>query len=179
MTRKLLIFATLLCVVALPVSARAEQVTAADLAKKTSTPPSADPAQDFKGPIELLNAAKRGDPAAQLEVAILYEYGFDMPDNKVYALAWYILAADSSTKAAAHRDKLMSELSAKQVEQAKAMSNTLAKDMPKQVPAPSGTPSMPMPAPEESPAPAPEEAAPPPAEEPMPAPIPDETPEKQ
>jgi len=184
MTRKLLIFATLLCVVALPVSARAEQVTAADLAKKANTPPAADPAQDFKGPIELLNAARRGDAVAQLEVAILYEYGFDMPDNKVYALAWYMLAADSSTKAATHRDKLMSELSAKQVEQAKAMSNTLAKEMPKQAaPAPESAPSTPMQAPaespSESPAPTPEEATPPPAEEPMPAPIPDEVPEKQ
>ena len=181
MTRKLLIFATLLCVVVLPVSVRAEQVTAADLAKKANTPPpAADPAKDFKGPIELLNAAKRGDTAAQLEVAILYEYGYDMADNKVYALAWYILAADGSTKAAAHRDKLISELSAKQVERAKAMSNMLAKEMPKQVPAaPSATPSMPMQAPEAAPAPAPEEAAPPPADEPMPAPIPDETPEKQ
>jgi len=182
MTRKLLIFATLLCVVALPVAVQAEQVTAADLAKKATTPPvadPADPAQNFKGPTELLKAARRGDAAAQLEIAILYEYGYDMPDNKVYALAWYILAADSSPKAATHREKLMSELSAKQVERAKAMSQTLAKEIPKQAPAPSAAPSMPMKVPEESPMPATEGATPPPTEDPMPTPIPDEVPEKQ
>ena len=182
MTRKLLIFATLLCVVALPVSARAEQVTAADLAKKANSTPAADPAdptKDFKGPTDLLNAAKRGDTSAQLDIAILYEYGYNMPDNKVYALAWYILAADSSAKAATHRDKLMSELSAKQVERAKSMSKTLAEAMPKPMPAPQGAPSIPMQAPEESSSPAPEGATPPPTEEPMPTPIPDEAPEKQ
>ena len=182
MTRKPLIFATLLCVLTLPLSVRAEQVTAADLAKKASAP-AADPVKDFKGPVQLLNAAKRGDTAAQLEIAILYEYGYDMPDNKVYALAWYILAADSSPKAATHRDKLMSELSAKQVERAKDMSKALAKEMPKPVPAapapPQGAPPMPAPPPTESTEPAPEGMTQSPTEEPLPSPIPDETLEKQ
>ena len=131
MKTKLLIFATFLFVVTCPVSTWAEQVTAADLAKKANTP-AANPVEEFKGPVELLNAAKRGDAAAQLEIAILYEYGYKMPDNKVYALAWYILAADGSAKAAAHRDKLMSELSAQQVKRANAMSKTLVKEIPKQ-----------------------------------------------
>jgi len=177
MKTKLLIFATFLAVVACPVSGWAEQVTAADLAKQTSAPPG-NPVADFKGPIELLNAAKRGDASAQLEIAILYEYGYDMPDNKVYALAWYILAADSSAKAATHRDKLMAELSSAQVERAKAMSKTLVKEIPKQpMPAPeSGSPTpMQEPAGSES---APAGEMPPPTE-PMPMPIPDEAPEKQ
>lgn len=178
MKTKQLIFATFLCVAASPVSVWAEQVTAADLAKEANNPVAGDPAQDFKGPIELLNAAKRGDTSAQLEIAILYEYGYDMRDNKVYALAWYILAADGgSAKAATHRDKLMAALSAKQVERAKAMSKTLVKEMPKQpVPAPQGAPSMPMQEPAGSGEP---ETTPPPAEEPMPMPIPEESPEKQ
>jgi TPR repeat protein len=177
MKTKQLIFATFLVIVTCPVSAWAQQVTAADLAKEANNP-GGDPAQDFKGPVELLNAAKRGDTSAQLEIAILYEYGYDMRDNKVYALAWYILAADGgSAKAATHRDKLMSALSAKQVERAKAMSKTLVKEMPKQ-PTPPSTPSMPMQEPAASGSPS-EGATPPPAEEPMPMPIPDEAPEKQ
>ena len=173
MKTRLLIFATFLCAVVLPAPASAEQVTAADLAKKANTPP-VNPVEEFKGPVGLLDAAKRGDASAQLDIAILYEYGFDMPDNKVYALAWYILAADSSSKAASHRDKLMSELSAKQVARAKAMSKTLVKEIPKTAPAP--TPSKPMQAPTS------QDSAPetmPPAAEPMPMPIPDEAPEKQ
>ena len=177
MKTKLLIFATFLFVVTCPVSTWAEQVTAADLAKKANTP-AANPVEEFKGPVELLNAAKRGDAAAQLEIAILYEYGYKMPDNKVYALAWYILAADGSAKAAAHRDKLMSELSAQQVKRANAMSKTLVKEIPKQpTSAPQGSSPKPMQEPAE-PESAPAGAMPPPTE-PMPMPIPEEAPEKQ
>jgi len=163
-------------------SAVAEQVTAADLAKKANTADmSADPVANFKGPDALLQAAKQGDASAQLDIAILYEYGYHMPDNKVYALAWYMLAADSSAKAAAHRDKLMSELSAREVERAKAMSKKLVKEIPKPAPvapqAPQSPPSMPMQEPT-SPGPSPNGEMPPP-EEPMPMPIPDEAPEKQ
>lgn len=82
-------------------------------------------AADFKGPQKLLEAAKSGDTAAQLEIAILYEYGFNMPDNEVYALAWYLLAADGSTKAAKHRDRLMEKLPSAKVAEAKKMSQTL------------------------------------------------------
>ena len=178
MKTKLLIFVTFICVLTCPVSVWAQQVSAADLAKEAKAPAGEDPTQNFKGPIELLNAAKRGDASAQLDIAILYEYGFDMPDNKVYALAWYILAADSSSKAAAHRDKLMSELSAKQVERAKAMSKALIKEMPQQpAPAPQAPPPLQQPADSGS-APTPAGATPPPSE-PLPMPIPDETPEKQ
>ncbi|MGW8247562.1 MAG: hypothetical protein ACWGOV_05570 [Acidiferrobacterales bacterium] len=178
MKTKQLIFATFLVIVTYPAPVWAEQVTAADLAKEANNPVGGDPVQDFKGPVELLNAAKRGDTSAQLEIAILYEYGYDMRDNKVYALAWYILAADGgSAKAATHRDKLMAALSAQQVERAKAMSKSLVKEMPKQpTPAPQGAPSMPMQEPAESGSP---ETTPPPAGEPMPMPIPDEAPEKQ
>lgn len=128
------------------VTALAEQVRASDLTKKEAEKqPVSEPMQDFKGPIELLNAAKRGDTAAQLEVAILYEYGFNMPDNEVYALAWYMLAADSSAKAATHRDKLLKTLSPAQVDRARSMSKTLAASIkpapaPEQAPAPSEMP---------------------------------------
>jgi len=124
----------------------AEQIRASDLTKKAPEKQMvSEPMQDFKGPIELLNAAKRGDTAAQLEVAILYEYGFNMPDNEVYALAWYLIAAESSPKAATHRDKLLKKLPPAQVDRARSMSKTLAAGIkpapaPEQLPAPSEEP---------------------------------------
>lgn len=133
------------------VTALAEQVRASDLTKKAAEKQAVSVSmEEFKGPIELLNAAKRGDTAAQLEVAILYEYGFNMPDNEVYALAWYLLAADSSTKAATHRDKLLKSLSPAQVDRARSMSKTLAASI-KPAPAPEQMPE-PAPTPSESPA---------------------------
>lgn len=113
----------------------AAQVTATDLVKNKDNQQVVEPVHEFKGPIELLNAAKRGDTAAQLEVAILYEYGFNMPDNEVYALAWYLLAADGSAKAVTHRDKLLDKLSPAEVERARGMSRTLASSI-KPQPAP-------------------------------------------
>lgn len=147
----------------------AEQIRASDLTKKEAEKqPVSVSMEDFKGPIELLNAAKRGDTAAQLEVAILYEYGFNMPDNEVYALAWYLIAADNSAKAATHRDKLLKTLSPAQVDRARKMSKTLAASI-KPAPAPE-----PAPMPSETPAATPGET---PAMEPAPpvevAPIPE------
>jgi len=143
-----------------PASVLAEQIKASDLTKKApEKQPVSEPMQDFKGPVELLNAAKRGDTAAQLEVAILYEYGFNMRDNEVYALAWYLIAADNSTKAATHRDKLLKKLSPAQVDRARSISKSLAAGIkpapappPEQAPAPSETPpAMPGEAPAETP----------------------------
>jgi TPR repeat protein len=124
-TRSLLITTILLTLVA-PGSIWAAQVTATDLVKDKSEQEVVEPMQEFKGPVELLNAAKRGDTAAQLEVAILYEYGFNMADNEVYALAWYLLAADGSSKAAAHRDKLINKLAPAQIDRARNLSKSLA-----------------------------------------------------
>ncbi len=108
-----------------PGTGSAAQVTAADLARQTEKMPGTKSVQEFKGPDELLSAARRGDTAAQLEIAILYEYGFSMPDNEVYALAWYLLAADSSAKATKHRDRLIDKLPPAKVEEAKKISLTL------------------------------------------------------
>lgn len=124
-------------------------------------------AEQFKGPEELLFAASRGDIAAQLEIAILYEYGFDMPDKEVYALAWYLLAADGSVKAVKHRDQLMGSLSSERVQQAKKISLTLVTASAKMPGAPS-----PMPAKVASETTAPQSAPPMPEPlEPLPEPI--------
>lgn len=71
-------------------------------------------------PEDVLQAARAGDPEAQLEMGILYEYGFRMKDNKIEALAWYIKAAElGNARAATYRDRLMKNLSPTEVERAR------------------------------------------------------------
>lgn len=127
MNTRLLLLAMSVFAFVVPVTGSANQVRANDLVKEAEKEPAAAPVHVFQGPDELIQAARRGDAAAQLEVAILYEYGFNMPDNEVYALAWYLLAAEGgSAKAASHRDKLLGKLSAGDVDRARGMSKTLA-----------------------------------------------------
>lgn len=69
--------------------------------------------------------AYAGDSEAQLEVGILYEFGFYMQNNKVPALAWYILsAAQGNPQATSRRDMLKKELSAEQIDEAQRLSET-------------------------------------------------------
>jgi TPR repeat protein len=83
-------------------------------------------AQDGSRPEDVLNAAQSGDPAAQLQLGILYEYGFYLEDNKVPALAWYMLAAPhGNPKAAQRRDLLMARMSQANIEQARKLSAQL------------------------------------------------------
>ncbi|MEJ2106062.1 MAG: hypothetical protein P8X48_01865 [Acidiferrobacteraceae bacterium] len=73
-------------------------------------------------------AAEAGNAEAQLNLGILYEYGYRLKGNKVDALAWYMAAADQGLKLAVkHRDKLMAELTPAQVEQARARSAKIAR----------------------------------------------------
>lgn len=73
-------------------------------------------------------AAEAGNAEAQLNLGILYEYGYHLQGNKVEALAWYMAAADQGLKLAAkHRDKLMAELTPAQVEQARTRSAKIAR----------------------------------------------------
>lgn len=73
-------------------------------------------------------AAEAGNAEAQLNLGILYEYGYRLQGNKVEALAWYMAAADQGLKLAAkHRDKLMAELTPAQVEQARTRSAKIAR----------------------------------------------------
>lgn len=69
--------------------------------------------------------ARAGDAEAQLEVGILYEFGFYMQNNKVPALAWYILsAAQGNPQATNRRDLLKKELTAGQIDEAQRLSET-------------------------------------------------------
>jgi TPR repeat protein len=74
------------------------------------------------GPDDLRRAAESGDVEAQLELGVLYEYGYGLPKNEVPALAWYTLAAERGhSKAAARRDSLRGRLQPAEVEQAAAL----------------------------------------------------------
>ena len=76
-------------------------------------------AQDASRPEAIRQAAESGNAEAQLEMGILYEFGFYMEGNDVPALAWYMLAAkQGNEKAIKRRDLLMSRMTQAQVEQA-------------------------------------------------------------
>ncbi|MDH5648265.1 MAG: hypothetical protein OEY67_01310 [Gammaproteobacteria bacterium] len=100
---------------------------AADKPTKAATVPM-NPSQ-WKGPDDVLKAAKLGNPEAQLEMGILFEFGFYMKDNKAPALAWYILSANQGNiQAAQRRDILQAKMTPAEIEQANKMAPTLAKD---------------------------------------------------
>jgi hypothetical protein len=111
-------------------------------------------------------AAEAGDAEAQLELGILFQYGFNYKDNEVPALTWYMLSANrGNAKAASLRDALRAKMTEQDVNEAMEQ---VAQYKPKGSPAPYET----LRAPGETPAPPP---APAPAESP-PAASPTETP---
>ncbi len=75
-------------------------------------------------PTDVLEAAQRGDREAQLEMGILYEFGFFMPGHTIPALAWYMLSAEQGNqKAIKRRDLLMSGMSRGEIDQAQSQSS--------------------------------------------------------
>ncbi len=79
-------------------------------------------AQDLASLEALRMQAERGDAAAQLEMGILYEYGYHLADNLPPALAWYMLAAEQGdAKAAARRDALQTKMSAAELAEARRL----------------------------------------------------------
>ncbi len=92
---------------------------------------------DPAGLEQLRQAAEAGKIDAQLELGILYEYGFRKPDHLVPALSWYLRAAESGdADAARRRDALMAKLKPAEVEEAKrlAQASPPAAAMPKAEP---------------------------------------------
>jgi hypothetical protein len=141
--------------------------------------------------------AESGSAEAQLDLGILYEFGFRLRDHMVPALAWYMRAADSgNADAAKRRDALAARLKPNEVEEAKRMAAELAAKQPQAAPAAAAplapaapepaaavpaaavpAAAVPAPAPAaEPPAAAPAEPAP--AAEPTPAPADGSTPPK-
>lgn len=70
----------------------------------------------------LKQAAEQGNVDAQYELGILYEFGFNFPDHKATALAWYSRAAEKGNPLAEkRRDLLKSQLSAADIERAQSL----------------------------------------------------------
>lgn len=109
---------------------------------------------------EIRAAAERGDAKRQFELGELYEFGFGMPQSRVPALAWYIVAADAGhTVAAQRRDMLKQQLTQDQVaaaeREAASLKTAIAarRDRPAAEPAePTATPATPAGAPTAPPA---------------------------
>lgn len=110
-------------------------------------------AQDQASLEQMRQAAMQGNADAQLEMGILYEFGYKMPKNDVSALAWYLLSAGQSNELAIkRRDHLKSRMKPDEIEAAQKLSQELAAQKPQNVATP--------PAAEPAPAPAPTEPAP-------------------
>jgi TPR repeat protein len=108
-------------------------------------------AQDLTSLEQMRQAAAQGSADAQLEMGILYEFGYNMPKNNVTALAWYLRAVEQgSALAARRRDQIMAGMKPEEIEAAQKLSQELAAQAP---PATTTSPAA-------EPAPAPTEPAP-------------------
>lgn len=88
-------------------------------------------AQPDTDPETLKHMAMSGDADAQLELGMLYEYGFFMQENRVPALSWYILAArQGSTRAMKQRDHLMSQMNQQEIDEAERQAAILLQGAP-------------------------------------------------
>ncbi len=107
-------------------------------------------AQDEASLDQLRQAATEGNAEAQLEIGILYEFGYNMPKNDVTALAWYLRAADQgNVLAVARRDQLKSKMKPEEIEAAEKMSTGLVPNKPQKAEAPAAAPAAPPPMPPE------------------------------
>jgi len=117
-------------------------------------------------------AAEAGNPEAQLELGILFQYGFNYKDNEVPALTWYMLSANSgNAKAARLRDTLKANMSEKDINEAMEQ---VANYKPKAAPGTEPYPTLQAPANSQPPAAAPAPVTP--AEAPAATPAPAEAP---
>jgi TPR repeat protein len=79
-------------------------------------------AQDLASLEQLRQSAEQGNTDAQLEMGILYEFGYNMPKNDVNALAWYMHAADQGNDLAVkRRDLLKSRMTADELDAAQKL----------------------------------------------------------
>jgi len=111
---------------------------------------------------DIRRAAEAGDTGAQLELGILFEYGFNYKGNEIPALTWYTLSANQgSAKAVKLRDALKAKMTEKDVQEAMEQ---VAQYKPSGKPVATPPPVAPVPAAE-----APVEFSPPPETEATPA----------
>jgi len=110
------------------------------------------------------HAAEAGNAEAQLELGILFQYGFNYKDNEIPALTWYTLSANQgNAKAGKLRDALKAKMTDKDIQE---VTEQVSSYKPK--PGPAGAiPYSTLPSPETRAAPA---VTAPPAEAPAPMP---------
>lgn len=119
---------------------------------------------------DIRHAAEGGDTKAQLELGILFQYGFNYKDNEIPALTWYMISANQgNAKAVQLRDALKAKMTEKEVQEAMEQ---VAQYKPTGKPPAAPAPAVAAPIPEK-----PVEFSPPPEAEPKqadvePAPIP-------
>jgi TPR repeat protein len=83
-------------------------------------------AQDLASLEQMRQSAAQGNADAQLDMGILYEFGYNLPKNDVTALAWYLRAADQGNALAAQRrDLLKSRMKPEEIDAAEKLSSEL------------------------------------------------------
>ena len=88
-------------------------------------------AQDPASLEQTRQAAGQGDAEAQLEIGILYEFGYHMPKNNVTALAWYLRSAEQGNALAVkRRDQLKSHMTPEEIDAADKLSTGLVTKKP-------------------------------------------------
>src|SRR3989344_2433523 len=88
-------------------------------------------AQDLVSLEQQRKAAEQGSAEAQVDMGILYEFGFHLPKNAVNALAWYMRAAEQGDAVAIkRRDLLKSQMTPEGVNAAQQLSMELATKKP-------------------------------------------------
>jgi hypothetical protein len=97
-------------------------------------------AQDLASLEQMRQTAEQGNAEAQLEMGILYEFGYHMPKNNVTALAWYMRSAAQGNALAVKRsDQLKSHMTPDEIDAADKLSKELMTKQPAQADIPPAT----------------------------------------
>jgi len=103
-------------------------------------------AQDLASLEQMRQTAEQGNAEAQLEMGILYEFGYHMPKNNVTALAWYMRSAAQGNALAVKRsDQLKSHMTPDEIDAADKLSKELMTKQPAQADIPPATETPPPP----------------------------------
>ena len=97
-------------------------------------------AQDLASLEQMRQSAEQGNAEAQLEMGILYEFGYHMPKNNVTALAWYQRSAAQGNALAVKRsDQLKSHMTPDEIDAANKLSKELMTKQPEKTDTPLAT----------------------------------------
>ena len=109
-------------------------------------------AQDLASLEQMRKVAEQGSAEAQLEMGILYEFGYHMPKNSVTALAWYLRSAEQGNALAVKRsDQLKSHMTPDEIDAANKLSKELMTKQPEKTDTPPATEAPPAEKPATSP----------------------------